>query len=85
MKKLALLLTVSAYLMAQGPPANQPPRFVGTTGDQSLSTAGLTVTIQQNDKATRKVTLEAAVVYCSVACSISQSQNGTAATATAGT
>jgi hypothetical protein len=59
-------------------------RWAATTGDLSLSAAS-TATIQQ--PATNGVTafIDQIVVYCSVACSVTQAANGSAATATAGT
>lgn len=77
MKLITLLLALAAGLCAQN--------FSATTGDVSLSDAGTKFTIQQPASGARQVRLIAAVVFCSVACDLSQSQNGTAATATAGT
>lgn len=86
MKKTLLhcALLVGVLLLA----ATQMPaqtRYSATTGDVSLSSAATTLTIQQPAANAKQVTLEAAVVYCSAACSLTQSQNGAAATATAGT
>ena len=63
----------------------QPARYSATTGDVTLSAAGTKFTIQQPATGAKQVRLEAATVYCSVACDLTQSQNGAAATSTAGT
>ena len=60
-------------------------RYSATTGNVSLTGTATSFTVQQPAQNGKQVHLEAAVVYCSVACSLTQSQNGTAATATAGT
>jgi hypothetical protein len=81
MKRIFLLtLCVGAILFAA-----QPVRFSATTGDVSLSGTGTSFTIQQRATNGRPIQLESAAVYCSVACNVTQSQNGAAATATAGT
>src|SRR5690348_886147 len=77
---LALLfLAVSAF-------SQSTSRWAATTGDVSLNGAGTTATIQQLaiDKSSQAF-IDQIVVYCSVACSITQAANGAAATATAGT
>lgn len=79
MKKLLLLLALALPLAAQ---INS---YSATTGDVVLSGAGTAFTIQQPATNAKQVQLVAAVIYCSVSCSVQQSQNGTAATATAGT
>jgi len=56
-----------------------------TTGNVTLAAAATAVTIQQPATGSVNVQLENAIVYCSVACQVSQSRAGTAATATAGT
>jgi hypothetical protein len=66
-------------------PAFCQARFSSTTGNVSLTSAGTTFTIQQPASNGKLITLEAATVYCSAACSATQTQNGTGATATAGT
>lgn len=63
----------------------QQNRYSATTGDVSLTAAGTALTIQQPAANARQVKFESAIVYCSVACNITQAQNGAAATATAGT
>jgi len=60
-------------------------RYSATTGNVSLTSQGTSFTIQQPSSGGKAVHLEAAVIYCSVACTLTQLQNGTAATATAGT
>jgi len=78
--QFALLLGLAAV-----PAFCQVNRFSATTGDVSLSGAGTTLTIQQPATNGKLVSLEGATVYCSVACNVTQYQNGTAATTTAGT
>lgn len=80
--KRTILLAASLLLSAF---AQQTARFSATTGDVSLSSAGTALTIQQPATNGKQVYFEAAVVYCSVSCSVTQAQNGAAATATAGT
>jgi hypothetical protein len=60
-------------------------RWSATTGDVSLSGAGTAATIQQPAANASQVVFEYAIVYCSVACPVTITANGTAATATAGT
>lgn len=74
---LVLALSVCAW--------GQTVRFSSTTGDVALVAAGYKFTLQQPVANARQINLEAATVYCSVACDLTQSANGTAATATAGT
>ncbi len=77
MKFLTLfLLSLAAFAQSN---------YSATTGDVALSGAGTALTIQQPATGARQVQLQSAVVYCSVACAVSQAENGTAATATAGT
>lgn len=83
MKLLSRLLFTVA--LAAIPALAQVNRFSATTGDLSLSGAGTTLTIQQPAANGKLVSLESATVYCSTACSVTLTQNGTAATATAGT
>lgn len=75
---LALALAVPAF-------SQSAQRFFATTGDASLVATGTTATVQQPTTNANPVTLEQAVVYCSVACSVTQAANGTNATTTAGT
>ncbi len=58
--------------------------FTSSTGVVALAGAGATATIQRGSGTSSLIQLHEATVYCSVACTITQSQNGTAATATAG-
>jgi hypothetical protein len=51
----------------------------------SLSGAAEKVTVQQPSSAARNVRFKSASVYCSVACTVTISRDGTAATTTAGT
>lgn len=79
MLRFVLLLAAFASLAAA------QARYTATTGDVSLSAAGTKFTIQQPATSGRLVKLETAVVYCSVACDVTQTHSGAAATATAGT
>lgn len=79
MHRLFSLLLIAGTLSAQ----TASVRWSGTTGD--VTTTSSTVTIQQPTSAARSVALESVVVYCANACNITQAQNGTAATSTAGT
>ena len=85
--KLLFPFTVAALLVfgALPVPAQQTSRFSVTTGDVALSGAGTKLTIQQPASHAAQVNLESAVIYCSVACDVTQSSNGAAATSTAGT
>jgi hypothetical protein len=79
-KLLILALAFAGCVLAQS------YRYSSTTGDVSLSGAGTKFTIQQpSGSGGRQLRLESAVVYCSVACDVTQSQNGSAASTTAGT
>lgn len=77
--KLTLPLLIAGLCQAQ------LVRWVGTTGDVVLAAAATTLTIQQPATGAKAVTLETATIYCSVACDITQKQNGTGATATSAT
>lgn len=83
MKKLFVAAICAFALWGQN--SGSSFRYSSTSGNVSLSGSGYSFTIQQPNSGAKQITLEAAVVYCSVACSVTQSQNGTAATATAGT
>src|ERR1019366_6631991 len=85
--KLLFPFTVAALLVfgSMSLPAQRIMRYSVTTGDVALSGAGTKLTIQQPASHAAQVNLESAVIYCSVACDVTQSQNGTAATSTAGT
>lgn len=63
----------------------QQTRWAATTGNVSQSGATYAATIQQPATGQQQVYLDQIVVYCSVACTVTQSAYGTAATATAGT
>jgi hypothetical protein len=73
---IAVTLTGSAFAQDQW--------FSSSTGVVALSGAGATATLQRASGTTKSITLDTATVYCSVACTITQSQNGTAASSTAG-
>jgi hypothetical protein len=81
MKSLTLLLLYVLFLAGSAAAQN----YSATTGDVVLSGAGTKFTIQQPASNANQVQLIAAVVYCSVACDFTMSQNGAAATTTAGT
>lgn len=78
--KLALLILFAGLLSAQ-----QQTRWSATTGNVSQSGATYAATIQQPASNQQQVYLDQIVVYCSVACTVTQSANGTPATVTAGT
>lgn len=59
--------------------------FSSSTGVVALVGAGVTATLQQVSGGPKEAQLDTATVFCSVACTITQKQNGTEATATAGT
>ena len=79
--RLALAGLAALGLVAQTP----SPRFSATTGDVSLTASTTALTIQQPATNGKQVAFDVATVYCSVACNVTQAQNGAAATATAGT
>lgn len=81
MKKILLLaVALSLPLLSQ-----DIRRWSATTGDVSLSAAGTTATVQQPATNATQVIIEQIIVYCSVACNVSQASNGSVATSTAGT
>jgi hypothetical protein len=83
MKTLIILLAAAGALCAQ-----VQVRYSATTGDVVLGGTGTTLTIQPPPTSTNNQKLwtgEIALVYCSVACSVTHAKNGAAATATAGT
>ena len=80
MKKLIFLAALAATAAF-----GQQLRYSATTGDVTLTGTATTLTIQQAATGTRQINLETITVFCSVACNVTQTQNGTAATATAGT
>lgn len=85
MRTLLLFVLACASGFAQSATA---PRFSATTGDASLSGSGTTLTIQRpvaSGGPQIGIYLESAVVYCSVACNVTQAFNGTAASSTAAT
>ena len=81
MKRLIIAAIFAACLWGQNAGGF---RYSATTGDVVLVSAGTKFTIQQPASNANQITLESAVVYCSVACTLTQAQNGTAATSTAG-
>jgi len=77
---LPFLLVLAAF---EGQ-AQQVIRYSATTGDLSLSAAS-TATLQQPATNGTDVVIDQIVVYCSVACNVTQAANGAAATTTVGT
>jgi hypothetical protein len=90
MKKLFLVFALGTLSFAQQlvspvPPCQQMNCYTATTGNVSLSTAGTAATLQQPTAAPfQQLYGVKASVYCSVACVVTRSKNGTAATTTAG-
>jgi len=88
---LFALVATGAGAAAQTPVQNQNPClqsacFFATQSGTVASSGATTLTIQQPATAARQVTFMGAVVQCpGQSFTIGQSQNGTAATATAGT
>jgi len=80
MKKLAgLLLLFCLYTQAQ---SQAPGRMFAAYKATSVSAAAEKITIQQPTSGDRFVRFMGAYVYCSVACTVTLSRNGTAATST---
>lgn len=79
-RTIVLFLALALPALSQ-----QVIRFSATTGDVSLVSAGTTATLQQPATNAGQVIIDQIVVYCSVACNLTQAANGTAATTTAGT
>lgn len=75
-----LLFLLAFPLCAQ----NAPTRWFATTGNVSQTGATYTATVQQPATQQTQVYLDQIVVYCSVACTVTQSTMGAAATNTAG-
>lgn len=75
---LGMLLALPAF-------GQQIIAWKATTGDVSLMAAGTKATIQKTTNNSVTVYIDKIEVYCSVACSVTQTANGTAASATAGT
>ena len=83
MRRLIFILALTAPLFAQ-----TTTRWRATTGDVSLSGSAYSATVQQPTVASLSGSaayLDQVQVYCSVACSVTQAVNGSAATSTAGT
>lgn len=80
MKYFVISLLMLATCMGQ-----DVRRWSATTGTVALVAAGTSATVQQPATGSVPVQLENAIVYCSVACQVTQSRDGTAATTTAGT
>ena len=83
MKRAILILFAAMPLFAQN-----TVRWRATTGDVSLSGSAYSATVQQPTVASMSGSaayLDQVQVYCSVACSVTQAVNGSAATSTAGT
>jgi len=80
MKHLVLVAALAVASFGQ-----QTVRWFATTGDQVLAGAGTSATIQQLATNGSQALIDQVVIYCSVACNVTFTANGTAATATAGT
>lgn len=88
MKNLSLRLIAVALLVALGASGQNEKRnnrFFVFDDAASLSAADATVTVQQPSSGSRWVFFEVAQIYCSVACDVTISRDGTAATTTAAT
>lgn len=85
MKLISLFLLYAISLLGQDYPKSlgQLRRYYSATCNATLSSAATACTVQQPASGAQNVRLVRAQVYCSVACSITQERNGTAATATA--
>lgn len=83
MKLIIAIIAFACALPAQDPAAQV--RFKATTGDVVLSGAGTVATLQVKPVNNVQIFIDQIVVYCSVACNVTQAANGTAATATLGT
>lgn len=79
--KTILLALVAASLLGQG----QQTRWSATTGTVTQSGASYTATIQQPSGSRGPIYLDQIIVSCSVACIVTQTAFGTAATTTLGT
>jgi hypothetical protein len=82
MKQLFCGLAVALALVCLAPAQT---RYSATTGDVVLNPGATTATVQQPASNGSDVVIDQIMVYCSVACSITQAANGAAATTTAGT
>jgi len=80
MRKLLISIVLCLFCTAQG----TPNRFSSSTGKVVLSGAATTFTLQQASVGSKKIILEGATVSCTVACEVTQAENGAAATSTAG-
>lgn len=82
MRKILIGVLFAALAFGQ-----EERRWSATTGDVAVVAAAYSATIQQPAVVSggSQVLLDQIVLYCSVACSVTQSANGTAASATAGT
>jgi hypothetical protein len=74
-----------AFLVAACVGQAQVNQYSSTSGDVSLSASGYSFTIQGPVNNSKSIQLVSALIWCSVVCQVTQAQNGTAATVTAGT
>lgn len=83
MKKISSFIAAMALFAysAYGQPPDTKARYIAEK-ETSLSSAAEAVTVQQPTSGAKIVVFEGAWVYCSVACTFTLSQNGTAATTT---
>lgn len=80
--KLILSFVALAVSLAAAPKENV---FFVRDADASLSAAALDITVQQPASGSERIEFEVAEVYCSVACVVTISRDGTAASTTAAT
>lgn len=73
---IAALILFSAVALAQ------VPSLAGYTANKETTGTTEKITIQQPASGSRRIRFSQAYVYCSVACDVSQSRNGTAASST---
>lgn len=82
-KRIPVIITLlSGILIAQN---TNPTLFVARTGAISLSTAGTTATIQAAPTNAEQIQITNVIVSCSVACTVTITQNSTGVTSGSGT
>lgn len=82
---LAFLLALPSFAQDHPRSVSEVPRIYIGTCSVTVASAATACTIQQPPAGANNVRLMYAQVYCSVACTITQERNGTAATATSQT
>jgi hypothetical protein len=84
MRTLLLSLLLAGLAFGQvSPQVADEMQFFHATHEVSLSGSGTTFTLQLPAKAGKRVYPQAAVIECSVDCTVTQDRNGSAATGTA--